>query len=507
MRDHDEVFRRVMKAKEQYEQQKKEKSMFRFVKRAPRGGAQGETEGRKESSKLFVWAMRAVAALVCIAMIGGIIAAVVLGSKNRDTKDGRVGESGETPTNQVQNPTEGVTQTPQAESGTLTLWCNAVEGSYNKVAYERAIEEMRVRYPNIDLRVETHDDMVLLAGIKAAIQEGTLPDIFCVAPGYCFDEWISLGQVYCLDDVYADYAGVLPEAMCANTALNGKLYGVPYEFTMAALFVNMDVLRSVGIQEVPATYDELIACCDTLCRNGIVPFGLASGEYSEWCISEFVEQIIIKNAGASAMKAIYRENASWLNPDITEAIDIFEEFVRKGYFSPEDNMITRDDGAVKEDFMKGKYAFYLGGSWNCPALSDCDKEIVAMEFPVINSAKAGNGQFLCGTSAALAVSNSSNQKELAAQYAMELGQLISKYIYLDGAGLPVWKVNYNVTGVDRLSADLVEMAHQGRDFVPYGDNMMASRTLEVYVGLIRKVFDGEITGSVFTASMETTRAQ
>ena len=112
MRDHDEVFRRVMKAKEQYEQQKKEKTMYKIMKNAPGGGA--SDDGRKPS-KAFVWAMRVVAALVAVLMIGGIAAVVYFGSKDRNPNGRSAGEGGQNTTMQPTNTLTGrPTNTPTA---------------------------------------------------------------------------------------------------------------------------------------------------------------------------------------------------------------------------------------------------------------------------------------------------------------------------------------------------------------------------------------------------------
>jgi len=511
MRDHDEVFRRVMQAKEQYEQQKKEKSMFRFMKSAPGGGASDEREGRREPSKAFVWVMRVAASLVCIAMIGGIIAAAVLSSKGKDTKDGRVGsgESGENPTQQVSNnPTEGVTGTPHTESGTLTMWSNVYEGSGMQPGFEQAIAEMKVRYPNVTLNVVAYDDdYEYKAALKAGIQDGTAPDIFYAWDGESFKDLVELGQVYCLDSVYQNYANDLPEAMCGSTTYNGKKYGVPYAFTANVLFVNMDTLRGVGIEEVPSTYEEWIACCETLKQHGIVPIGCTQDIGQEWVMSQLIEQLMLRNVGASKLEAVFRGNASWQTPGISEAIEIYKEFVQKGYLPVATDDCSYENGVAKDKFMDGKHAFYVGGNWNCPEFSVCKNEIVAVEFPVMSGTNGAAGQFLCGPVGALSVYNGSSDKELAAQYTMELGQLISKYVFLTGLELPAWKVDYNTDGVNRLNTRIAEMTQHANALVPFSDLLMSLDELFTYTDLIRRAYNGEITGAVFAASMATAAGQ
>ncbi|MBO4695954.1 MAG: extracellular solute-binding protein [Lachnospiraceae bacterium] len=496
MRDHDEVFRRVMKAKEQYEQQEKEKKMFKLSKSVPGGGARYKKEGRK-SSKLFVWGMRAAAALLWVVLIGGTAAAVYYGVKN---KNGKGPLSGGNPTEQVSNTPAG-----NAADTTLTLWCTAAEGSYDKVAFDRAIAEMRVKYPNIELRKEACNEPELIMKVKNALQQGTAPDIFWVGDDYSLDNMAALGQVYCLDGAYADFADALSGVMCGPVTYNGHLYGVPYTLNTGVLYVNREVLLAAGIDAVPSTYDELIACCDTLCQNGVVPFGCATGHYSEWCMSEFLEQLIIKNAGTSALEAIYRNDASWQNPAIAEAIDEYEEYVRKGYLPSADANLENED--VKAGFMSGNYAFFVGGSWYCKDFAESGCDIVAVEFPVMDSTNAGAGQFLCGSNGILAVNNSSANKELAAQYAMELAQLVSKYIYLDGMGLPAWKVNYEVSGVNALSVQVVGMLRQADGLVLFSDHVMDTDTQITYMNLIRRAYNREINGAAFTAAMDAFRAE
>ncbi|MBQ3980241.1 MAG: hypothetical protein II634_05555 [Lachnospiraceae bacterium] len=207
MRDHDEVFRRVMKAKEQYEQQKKEKTMYKIMKNASGGGASDGGPGK--SSKAFVWAMRVVAALVAVLMIGGIAAVVYFGSKDRNPNGRSAGEGGQNTTMQPTNtPTAGPASLLVNGSGTLTLWCTANEGSYDRNAYEQAIAEMQARYPNIELHWQTFSDpYTLIDALETATQPGEAPDIFYEGFKYALDDMAERGQAYNLDSVFANGSG------------------------------------------------------------------------------------------------------------------------------------------------------------------------------------------------------------------------------------------------------------------------------------------------------------
>ena len=506
MRDHDEVFRRVMKAKENYEKQQNEKHTVRVLSSVRAGDSASVENENKKSSKLFAWTLRVAAVMAVIAMVGGVIWAINLKSAGKKPASATEGND---PTN-TGSVTESPTPSPaeQTMSGTLTMWSNVYEGSGMRPGFEQAIAEMKVRYPNVTLNVVAYDDnYAYKAALEAGIQDGTAPDIFYAWDADSFKSLVDLGKVYCLDSVYQNYANDLPEAMCGSTTYNGKKYGVPYAFTANVLFVNMDTLRGVGIEEVPATYEEWIACCETLKQHGIVPIGCTSDIGQEWVMSHLIEQLMLRNVGASKLEAVFRGNASWQTPGISEAIEIYKEFVRKGYLPVATDDCSYENGVGKDKFMDGKHAFYVGGNWNCPEFSVCKNEIVAVEFPVMSGTNGAAGQFLCGAVGALSVYNGSSDKELAAQYTMELGQLISKYVFLTGLELPAWKVDYNTDGVNRLNARIAEMTQHANALVPFSDNMMDVDTLIFYTDLIRKAYNGEITGSEFTASMAAAAGQ
>lgn len=214
--------------------------------------------------------------------------------------------------------------------------------------------------------------------------------------------------------------------MMGNVKYDGKYYGVPMTMNIVGMFANLEILKSVGYNEVPATYDELIACCDTLVANGIIPFGCAGKE--TWCVTEYLESIIEKTAGAAALSEIFAGNASWKNDDVSKAVGIFQEMINKNYFDPEGIALSNDE--IKANFMAGKYAFYMNGTWNC---ADFDKaglseKIQVSEFPVIDSSKSKLGELIGGPSDTLAVAAGSKNAKIAAESAFEIAKGI----------LPLW---------------------------------------------------------------------
>ena len=384
----------------------------------------------------------------------------------------------------------------------LTMWCIATKSDSNRHSYEAAIEDMKKAYPDITLDWSAVENQEYKTKIKAAVQGDNMPDIFFTWSCAFLGDFVKAGKVYCLDEAYKDFATKLPEKMCKNTTYDGKKYGVPLTMNIVGLFANMDILKSVGYDDVPATYDELIKCCDKLVAAGKIPFGCAGKE--TWCVTEYLESVIEKSCGAETLDKIFLGEATWDNAELAAAVDTFQKMVKGGYFDPDGIALTNDE--VKTNFINGKYAFYMNGTWNCADFAkEANLNVKVSEFPVINADKAKLGQLIGGPSDTLAVANSSKNKNqaTAAKYTFELGQLICRYGYLDGCGLPAWTVDYDESSVNALTQAVAKIVAASDYMVLFGDTAMASEEASKYLDQVAKVYGCEVDGAGFIAALKT----
>ncbi len=382
------------------------------------------------------------------------------------------------------------------EDITLNMWCIATESDSNRHSYEAAIAEMKERYPNITLNWEAFENQSYKTKIKAAVSANEMPDIFFTWSCAFLGDFVDAGKVYCLDDQYNNFKSELPEAMLGNSTYGGKHYGVPLTMNIVGLFANMDLLGEVGYTEIPGTYDEFIACCDALKAKGIIPFGCAGKE--TWCVTEYLESVIEKSAGAETLNDIFLGRATWNNKDVADAVNTFQGLVNNGYFDPSGIGLTNDE--VKNNFMAGKYAFYMNGTWNCAdfaANEEFYSKVKVGEFPVINSDKAKLGQVIGGPSDTLAVAASSPYADIAAEYAFELGKLICHYGYLDGCGLPAWTPYGDTSSINGLTQTVAEIVSNADAFVLFGDTAMNADSANTYLSYVDQVYGCLLDGDQF----------
>ncbi len=395
---------------------------------------------------------------------------------------------------------EPAAEAASGEKTDITMWCIAVESDSNRHSYEQSIADFEAAHPEINFTWEAIQNQDYKTKIKAAMAADEMPDIFYSWGGGFIKEFVDAGRVYDLSEAYKEYADQLPESMLVNHSFDGKIYASPNTFNVVGMFTNMELLKEVGFDEVPATYDELIECCDALVAKGIIPFGCSGKE--TWCVTEYLESIIEKDAGAQAMKDMYNGKASWNNEDVIDAVSIFQEMIEKKYFDPEG--IALSDNEIKENYKAGKYAFYINGTWNCADFVNAgmgDKVQVA-EFPVINSEKSQLGELIGGASDSLAVSASSPNAELAAKCAFELSRGICHYGYLDGNGLPAWTPDYDTSSLNPLTLAVADIVANSKATVLFGDTFLGADNANIYLDYVSQIYASAIDGKGFAEGLD-----
>ena len=382
----------------------------------------------------------------------------------------------------------------------LKLWCIATESDANRPAYLKAIEEYEAAHPGIKIEMEAFENESYKTKIKAAMMGGDtedLPDIFFSWSGAFLGEFVNAGRVQCLDENFKAYADKIPESMLSTTTYDGKHYGVPTTFNIVAMYANMDMLAEVGWDHVPETYEDLTACCDALVAAGKIPFGCAGKE--TWCVTEYLEPIIIKTIGYQDLDKIFAGEATWNDPDIAKSVATLQDMINKGYFDPAGIALGNDE--VKANFLAGKTAFYQNGSWNTGEVANAEFKSGVGLFPLMNADRSSYNQTIGGPSDVLAVCSASKNLEAASAAAVELGKEICHYNFLNAVGMPAWAVDYDTSSLPQLLVDIGALVNSCEGLVLFGDTAMAADPAQIYLSYVAQVYGGDIDGEGFIAGL------
>ncbi|MEL6218122.1 MAG: extracellular solute-binding protein [Pseudomonadota bacterium] len=203
------------------------------------------------------------------------------------------------------------------------------------VTYEKILPKFYEAHPNIEIKMratyESYED-----GTNTILREavsGDLPDVtmqglnrqaILVEKGIAksLEPFIAKEADFAKDGYH--------QAMLDLGTFEGAVHGLPFSVSLPVGYYNMDILREGGITEMPATWGEVVAACETMKANGVdnpIFWGWnITGNWFAQALMWTLDQPIIKDGsfnlasdeGLTAldtMKTIFRgcdmENLDW----------------------------------------------------------------------------------------------------------------------------------------------------------------------------------------------------
>ena len=197
--------------------------------------------------------------------------------------------------------------------------------------------------------------LVMLAGDNP-------PDIFSYWAGARVQFVVDSNRLEPIDKLWADNKldDVVPAALAAKaTMYNGKRYLIPFGYHYAGLFYNPKVLAKAGITEFPTTWEGFLAMCETLKSKGITPIAL--GSKNRWPAQFWFDYLLLRTAGPDYRDKLMAGKASYTDPEVVKAMEMWKELVDKGYFVENANAYDWTDAA--DQVANGKAGMTLMGTW------------------------------------------------------------------------------------------------------------------------------------------------
>ncbi len=395
----------------------------------------------------------------------------------------------------------GCKQEASMTETTLTLWSIATESDAFSNAYSKAIKDFEKANPGVKIVHETFENEAYKTKIKTAVSGNNLPDLFFTWGGGFSKPFVESGKVLAIDKYYTgEYKEQLSEAALTYSTYNGKIYGSTYTTPVSALFYNKKIFEENGLK-APTTFDELVQTCDKLIQKGITPIGISAKD--TWVLAMTHDAMTLKSAGPEKVKsALTKAGQSYDDPDFLESAKKFKQLVEMGAFYKGATGLTNDEASAL--FYSGKVAMYTTGSWmagsiQTDAANPSDFDVVP--FPLLG-ANAKATDFMGGAVDSIMVSASTKNPDLAGKAAFELTRSISKYSYLDGAGLAVWKKDYDDSDVNPLTKKLADFAANATSFTLWFDTTMEAEDAGEYLTLLQEMYVGKITPEGFVSSMK-----
>lgn len=386
------------------------------------------------------------------------------------------------------------------ETKELTLWSIATESDAFYNAYAKAIEEYEAAHPDVKIKHETFENESYKTKIKSAVAANELPDIFVTWPGGFSKTFAESGKILPLDSYYEAYKEELPESLLGTVTFDDKLYATVLSTAVSGMFYNKAIFEENGLTP-PTTFDEWKEVCQTLIDNGVTPIGISAKD--PWVLAMTHDGMTLKSTGADKLQsALLKQGQSYDDPDFLAATTKFKELIDMGAFSESAVGLSNDEASA--DFFAGKTAMYTTGNWMAGLIAtgaENPEDFGVVPVPVLNSENAAETDFMGGASNGLMVAASTDEPDLAANAAFEISKGVSKYGYLDGAGLPAWKIDYDDSSVNELAKQCAAYSSNATSYTLWFDTLMEAADAGEYLALLQELFVGNIGAEDFVAAM------
>lgn len=261
----------------------------------------------------------------------------------------------------------------------------------------------------IDQPVDGIHDLFKAANIS---QEG--PDVIGLWSGTATNEY--------KDNLLALDGYMTEEELDMYTGLNlckkdfqedGEVIALPYNVTTYNVFYNKEYFAQAGIEELPTTFDELLAVCEQLKAADIQPFlvGDSSGESTTWVSSEFMIDLV----GTDDIVNFGTESLPFDCDEYKDSLNKWCELFGKDYTNKDFATLSAWDSIQR--FVTGEGAMNINGSWAIGEMEPIMGEnLGTFKIPAI-SADAPFGDFIVSQPGAnVSVTSYSKNKELAVEF-------------------------------------------------------------------------------------------
>lgn len=163
--------------------------------------------------------------------------------------------------------------------------------------------------------------------LTARIQGGAPPDVAVLSAPVQMTEFARAGKLVPLDSVLDMNAlrNQYGQSWLDLASVDGKVYGIFVKVALKGLiWYNPKALAAAGYT-VPTTWDEMLALTDRLATEGKTPWciGLESSAASGWPATDWIEDIVLRTAGANAYDKWSRHEIAWTDPIVRRAWELF----------------------------------------------------------------------------------------------------------------------------------------------------------------------------------------
>ncbi|GAB4083221.1 ABC transporter substrate-binding protein [Modestobacter muralis] len=353
--------------------------------------------------------------------------------------------------------------------------------------------------------------------LRTAINSPQAPDVFFNWGGGSLKEYVDAGKIEdltpMLDENPELKEAFLPSVL-AGAEIDGKQYGLPMRGVQPVLmFGNLEVLKANGINEMPATWEDLLADVATLKGAGLkTPIALAGSQ--PWTELMWAEYLLDRVAGPEVFQAIRDgEGQGWNDPKVLEAMTMLKQLIDAGAFGAAEDFSSTgyDAGGTTQLLANGDAGFHLMGSWEFTNQLGTNPDFVEAgnlgyaPFPSVQGGAGDPSNLVGNVSNFYSVTSASPNKEAALEYvktALTDETYVSDLIKA-GDVMPIAGAREQLAAADNgeYLTEIYDLTSDAKNFQLSWDQDLAADEASKMLTELSNLFLGQQTPEGFVAAM------
>jgi multiple sugar transport system substrate-binding protein/raffinose/stachyose/melibiose transport system substrate-binding protein len=262
-----------------------------------------------------------------------------------------------------------------------------IYNSYNSDPDPRALDEKLVALFNemhpetpLDHSTVQHEDFK--QAIRAYLVADPAPDVMTWFAGNRARFFIDRGLILDISDVWEEegWNNDYPKGFRAMSEVDGKAYFLPSSWYWWAIFYRKSVFEENGVTP-PETWDELLAACDTLHGNGVIPITI--GTKFRWTAAAWFDYINMRTNGPQFHLDLMLGKESYDDPRVKAVFEKWTELFDHNCFI--DDAAAYNWQEALDPLNRGDAAMYLMGQFIMDSVAEEVKDDVDFfQFPIID---------------------------------------------------------------------------------------------------------------------------
>ncbi len=277
-----------------------------------------------------------------------------------------------------------MTSMAAAQSGELVIAANTSDAA-PKAAFEAIVAKFEEAYPNINVSYNITEHEAYKTEIRNFLAADTGPDLGFWFAGNRMAGFVENGLFLDVSDVWA--ANGLADAMAStmpSITFDGAQYAVPYSYYQWGVYYRPDVYEAAGVS-VPATYDDLIAACETMAAQGKSLFTI--GTKFKWTSGGWFDYVNMRTNGLAFHTDLMLGKIAYTDDRVRATMDNWARAINAGCFNEGHQNLSWQEGQAP--LINGDAGSYLIGNFLVPNVPEETKAALDFyQFPDIDASIA-----------------------------------------------------------------------------------------------------------------------